>query len=66
MDGMVKSSNDENQTLAAHTRKGRRGSPDKRGVSGRRASPEREASLEPRQMKDLCKIRCYEFHDFGH
>jgi hypothetical protein len=34
MDGVVKSSSDENQALAAHTRKGRRGSPDRRGCQG--------------------------------
>jgi hypothetical protein len=66
MDGVVKSSSDENQALAAHTRKGRRGSPDRRGPSGRRDSPEREASPEPRWKKDLSKIRCFECHDFGH
>jgi hypothetical protein len=34
MDGVVKSSSDENQALAACTRKGRRGSPDRRGCQG--------------------------------
>jgi hypothetical protein len=58
MDGVV------NQALAAHTRKGRRGSPDRRGMSGRRASPDREASPELRQNKDLSKMICYEFHEF--
>jgi hypothetical protein len=46
MDGVVKGSSDENQALVASTRKDRRGSPDKRGLLGRRAFPEREASLE--------------------
>jgi hypothetical protein len=32
MDGMVKSNSDENQALAARTRRGRRGSPDRRGL----------------------------------
>jgi hypothetical protein len=45
----VKSSSDENQALAARTRKGRRGSP------GRRASPEREASPEPRRRRILVR-----------
>jgi hypothetical protein len=59
-DGLVKSNSDENQALAARTRKGRRGS------LSRRASPEREASPEPRRKKDLSKIRCFECHDYGH
>jgi hypothetical protein len=66
MDGMVKSSSDENQALAACTRKGRRGSLGRRGSPGRRDSPEREASPELRWKKDLSKIRCFECHDFGH
>jgi hypothetical protein len=63
-DDMVKSSSDENQSPSTRTRKGIRSSPDKRGMLGRRAFPEREASPEPRQ-KDLSKIRCFECHDFG-
>jgi hypothetical protein len=35
-------------------------------LSGRRDSPEREASPELRWKKDLSKIRCFECHDFGH
>jgi hypothetical protein len=66
MDGMVKSSNDENQALATHGRKGRRGSPCKIGSLGRRDSPEREASPEPRRKNDLSKIICFECHDYGH
>jgi hypothetical protein len=66
MDGMVKSSNDGNHALASCTRKGRRGSLDRRGPSGRRDSPKREASLEPRRKKDISKIRYFECHDFGH
>jgi hypothetical protein len=66
MDGVVKSSSDENQSIATHTRKGKMGSLDKKGPSGRRDSLEREASLEPRQKKDISKIRCFECHDFGH
>jgi hypothetical protein len=42
MDGMVKSTSNENQTLATHTRKGRRGSLDRIGPSVRRASLSRE------------------------
>jgi hypothetical protein len=52
MDGMVKSRNDENQGLATCTRKGRKGSPGRR-----RAYLEREASPEPRQNKDLSRIK---------
>jgi hypothetical protein len=59
LDGVVKSSNDENQALVACTRKGIRGSP------GRMASPEREASQKIRR-KDLSKIKCFECHDYGH
>jgi hypothetical protein len=66
MDSIVKSSSDENQDLVAHTRKGRRDSLDKRGMSEIKYSLEREASLEPRWNKDLSKIICYECHDFGH
>jgi hypothetical protein len=39
VDGVVKSSNDENQSLASHTSKGIKCSPDKRGPSGIRDSP---------------------------
>jgi hypothetical protein len=66
MDGMVNSNNDENQALASHTRRGRRCSPYIRGPPGRRASPKRETSLEPRQKKYLSKIICFKCHDFGH
>jgi hypothetical protein len=48
--GLVESNSDENQTLAAHTRKGKRGS------LGRWSSREREASPELRRKKDLNKI----------
>jgi hypothetical protein len=48
MDGMVKSSSDENQSLIAYTRKGIKCSPGRRSFPGRRYSPEREASPEPR------------------
>jgi hypothetical protein len=65
MDGMVKSKSDENQALAACTRRGKRGSLDRRVMSGRRAL-KREASQKWRPKKDLSKIRCFESHDFGH
>jgi hypothetical protein len=60
LDGLVKSSSDENYALAGLTRKGRRGS------FSRRASLSREASPEPRRKKDLSKIRCFECYDYGH
>jgi len=41
---MVKSNSDEKKALVSHTRRGRRGSPYKRGLLGIRASHEREAS----------------------
>jgi hypothetical protein len=53
--GMQKSNNDENQALAARTRKSRGG-----------GSPEREASPEPRRKKDLSKVKCFACHDYGH
>jgi hypothetical protein len=65
MDGMVKSSNDKNQALEACTWKGIRGSLGRRGSLRRRDSPKREASLEPRKMKYISKIICFECHDFG-
>jgi hypothetical protein len=64
IDGVVKSSNDENQTLEARTRKGIRGYLDRRGMSRRRDSPEREASPKPIWKKDLSKFRFFECHDF--
>ena len=66
MDGVVKSSSDENHALAARTRKGRRGSLDRRDMSGRRYYPERKAYPDLRDKKDLSRIRCFECHDFGH
>ena len=48
-------SNDENQALVAHTRKGRR-----------EGSPKKEASLESRRKKDLSKIKCFACHKHGH
>jgi hypothetical protein len=45
MDGMVKSSSDENQALASRTRKVIRGSLGRRCSAGRRDSPEREGLL---------------------
>jgi hypothetical protein len=50
MDGMVKNSSGENQSLVARTRKGRRGSP-RRGDS-----PERESSPEMRWKRYVSKI----------
>jgi len=44
MYGMVKSSDDENHELVAHTRKGRRGFLDRRGSSRRMAYLEREGT----------------------
>jgi len=46
MDGVVKSSSDENHALLVHTRKGRRGSPDRRGSSRRRTSPISRVEME--------------------
>jgi hypothetical protein len=66
MDGVVNCSSDENQALAARTRKGRRVSLDRRGSLGRRDSHERETSPESRWKKDLIKIKFFECHDFGH
>jgi len=66
MDGMVKSNSDENQALASRTRKGIRGSPGERGLTGRRDSPEREASLDSRWKKYLRKIISFKCHDYGH
>jgi hypothetical protein len=48
MNGMVKSSSDENQALTTHTRNDRRGSPSRRSSPGRRVSPKREESIETR------------------
>jgi hypothetical protein len=66
MDGMVKSSSDENHALIAHTNKGRKGSPVRRGYPGRRDSSKREAYPEPRWRKDLSNMNFFECHDFGH
>jgi hypothetical protein len=59
MDVVVKSRNDENQPLASCTRKGRRGSLDRRGPSWRKDSVEREESLDLRQNKVLINMRYY-------
>jgi hypothetical protein len=53
--GKQKGSNDENEALVPHTRKGRKG-----------CSPEREASPELRRKKDLSKVKCFACHEFGH
>jgi len=45
MDGIVKSSSDENHALIAHTRRGRRGSLDKRGLLGKRDSLDKRGLL---------------------
>jgi hypothetical protein len=45
MDDMVKSSSDENRAITTHTKN------DKRGSFGRRASPEREESIETREVE---------------
>jgi hypothetical protein len=66
MDGVVKSRNDENQALVARTGKGERGSPDRRGPSKIRTSPESKESPEPRWKKDLIKIICFKCHVFWH
>jgi hypothetical protein len=72
MDDMVKSTSDENQSLASRTRKGRifslgrRCSSRRRDSPGRKDSPEREEYPRLRQKNDLSNIICYKFHDFGH
>ena len=62
----MKNSSDENQTLAACTRKGRRGSLGRRIYPGIRASLSLSASKYLRQKKHLSKIIYFECHDFGH
>jgi hypothetical protein len=66
VDGMVKSSSDENQALVACAKNGKISSPGRRGFLGRRYSSKREVSPELRWKKDLSKIRCFECHDYGH
>jgi hypothetical protein len=52
MDGMVKSSSDENQALAARTRKGRRGSPGEEVLQGEGLLP-REKHLQSQDRRRI-------------